>query len=66
MIDKPNQKEVPMKISRSKLRSYVIVANGKVMGAFDKREPARQAKAALGGKAAGVTIQILEVTREVR
>lgn len=55
-----------MKISRSKLRSYVIVANGKVMGAFDKREPARQAKAALGGKAAGVTIQILEVTREVR
>ena len=55
-----------MKISRSKLRSYLVVSEQGVHGAFSLRRDAREAKAALGGKANGVSIQILEVTREVR
>lgn len=55
-----------MKISRSKLRSYLVVSKQGVEGSFHLRKDAREVKARLGGKAAGVSIQILEVTREVR
>lgn len=55
-----------MKISRSKLRSYLVVSKSGVEGSFRLRRDARKMKAALGGKANGVSIQVTEVTREVR